>query len=130
MSNIEAIINDIKKKENKDKLNIFDAFSGTGIVARMLSYHSKKLFVNDLEYYSDIMNHCYLKTPSKNDQLKINKLVDDINKYIGKESNLIEGIISKNYAPKDSNNINLGERCFYTRENALIIDGNAKYTTL
>jgi adenine-specific DNA-methyltransferase len=33
-----------------------------------------------------------------------------------------EGIISKLYAPKDTNNIKEGERCFYTRENALIID--------
>tara|TARA_B100000401_G_scaffold434967_1_gene375951 strand:+ start:1537 stop:2649 length:1113 start_codon:yes stop_codon:yes gene_type:complete len=122
LNNIESIINDIKKKENKHKLNIFDAFSGSGIVARMLSYHSNNLFVNDLEYYSNIINNCYLKTPSKNDQLKINNLINDINKYIGEESNLIEGIITNNYAPKDSNNIKLGERCFYTRENALIID--------
>ena len=127
LSNIEGIINDIKKKEKKEKLDIFDAFSGTGIVARMLSYHSKKLFVNDLEYYSNIMNNCYLKTPNKNDQLKINNLIDDINKYIGKDTNLIEDIITKNYAPKDSNNIQLGERCFYTRENAMIIDTIRNY---
>jgi adenine-specific DNA-methyltransferase len=38
-----------------------------------------------------------------------------------------EGIISKLYAPKDSNDIKEGERCFYTRENALIIDTLRKY---
>jgi adenine-specific DNA-methyltransferase len=34
----------------------------------------------------------------------------------------VEGIIAKLYAPKDTANIRIGERCFYTRENALIID--------
>jgi adenine-specific DNA-methyltransferase len=38
-----------------------------------------------------------------------------------------EGIICKLYAPKDSHNIHEGERCFYTRENALIIDTLRKY---
>ena len=93
----------------------------------MLSYHSKKLIVNDLEYYSYIMNNCYLDKPTKNDQLIINNIVDNINKYIGDESNLIEGIITKNYAPNDSNNIKLGERCFYTKENAKLIDTIRNY---
>jgi adenine-specific DNA-methyltransferase len=39
----------------------------------------------------------------------------------------IEGIICKLYAPKDSEDIKEGERCFYTRENALIIDTLRKY---
>ena len=38
-----------------------------------------------------------------------------------------EGIICKLYAPKDSKSIKEGERCFYTRENALIIDTLRKY---
>jgi adenine-specific DNA-methyltransferase len=38
-----------------------------------------------------------------------------------------EGIISKLYAPKDTKDIQEGERCFYTRENALIIDTLRKY---
>ena len=35
---------------------------------------------------------------------------------------LWEGWVCENYAPKDDNDIQRGERCFYTRENALIID--------
>ena len=38
LSNIESIINEIKEQLKKDKLNIFDAFSGSSVVARMLSY--------------------------------------------------------------------------------------------
>ena len=46
---------------------------------------------------------------------------------IGKNGPFIEGIISKYYAPKDTNNIQKNERCFYTRENALIIDTLRQY---
>ena len=55
LSNIESIINEIKQILKKDKLNIFDAFSGSSVVARMMSYHSDKLITNDLEYYSYII---------------------------------------------------------------------------
>lgn len=34
----------------------------------------------------------------------------------------MNGVITKNYAPKDDNNIQEGERVFYTHENAMIID--------
>jgi len=38
-----------------------------------------------------------------------------------------EGIIAKLYAPQNTNDVQVGERCFYTRENALIIDTLRKY---
>lgn len=34
----------------------------------------------------------------------------------------MNGIITENYSPKDDNNIQEGERVFYTHENAMIID--------
>ena len=37
------------------------------------------------------------------------------------------GFISELYAPKDDQNIQRGERCFYTTENANIIDTCMKY---
>jgi len=39
----------------------------------------------------------------------------------------IEGIITRDYAPQNTKKILAGERCFYTRENALIIDTLRKY---
>jgi len=121
INNIEDIIIDIKKIENKDKLNIMDGFVGSGVVSRMLSYHSNKLITNDLELYSYIMADCYLNIPSKINQKKINKIIDDINNKLETDE-LISGIITKTYAPNDTNNIQDGERCFYTKENALRID--------
>ena len=43
----------------------FDGFSGSGVVARMLKYHSDILCVNDMEPYSHIINQCYLSNPSE-----------------------------------------------------------------
>ena len=49
-----------------------DAFSGSGIVSRLLKTKSKKLFVNDIAGYSETLNKCYLDTPSpiKIEQIK------------------------------------------------------------
>ena len=118
---IENIIEEIKILLNKDKLVIMDAFIGSSVVSRMLSYHSSKLITNDLEKYSYIMGLCYLKTPNKKDGDKINKLIDEINQKL-ETNDLKYGIISKTYAPNDTNDIKEGERCFYTKDNAMRID--------
>ena len=72
------------------------------------------------------MAKCYLITPTHEQQTKIKSHIDIMNK-IAEIGPFTEGIISKLYAPKDSKNIKKGERCFYTRENALIIDTLRKY---
>ena len=115
---IEAEIITIKQKLGKDQITSFDGFSGTGSVARLLKYHSSDLIVNDLEGYSYTINSCYLKTPSKKVQQEINKIIDELNNLTFD----VEGVICNNYAPKDTFNVQMGERAFYTRENALIID--------
>ena len=115
---IEEEIVNIKKELGKEEIISFDGFSGSGSVARLLKYHSSQLYVNDLEKYSYIVNSCYLKTPSKEDQIKINNIIDELNNL---DFN-VEGIICNHYAPKNTNNVTKDERAFYTRENALIID--------
>ena len=118
---ISTIVKKLSKKLNKEKLNIVDGFSGSSIVSRELSYLSDNLYSNDLELYSYLMAKCFLDIPSIEKQ-------DVIKKHIGIMNNIsvngpyIEGIISKHYCPKDTKNVKRGERCFYTRENALIID--------
>lgn len=126
INNIEDVIKEVKEIEKKDKLDIMDGFIGSGVVSRMLSYHSNKLITNDLEKYSHIMSNCYLNKPSKKNQIEINNIIDDINKMIEKKG-LKSGVITKNYAPKDSENIKEGERCFYTNENGRRIDTIRQY---
>ena len=126
IDHIENIIIDLKGKIGKDKLVLCDLFAGSGVVSRMMYNHSSNLITNDLEGYSYCMCKCYLDRPSISDIKLINNHINKMND-ISINGPLIEGIISENYSPKDTNNIKLGERCFYTRENALIIDTLRKY---
>ena len=110
----------VRKNLKKEKLEIVDIFSGSGIVSRYLKQFSSKLVANDLEDYAYILNKCYLTNKSDIDFDELvswyNYLIDNLDKGLEK------GIISQMYAPKDMNNIKLGERCFYTTRNAMYID--------
>ena len=95
-----------------------DLFSGSGIVARAFKESScKKIIVNDLEKYSKIINTCYLTNitdfPEQEYEYYYNLIIN---------TPPIEGFITKLYAPKDTNDIKAGERCFYTHENAMKLD--------
>ncbi len=117
---IEKEVQEISQKLNKEKMICADVFSGSGIVARMLKSHSSLLIANDLENYSCVINSCYLSNKSDFPKEKYEKIRSEIIK--SSENQKTEGIITQNYAPKDDNNIQKGERVFYTHENALLID--------
>ena len=119
LNHINNVIIDIKQKLNKDLLISLDGFSGTGIVARLLKYHSTKLYVNDLENYSCIINQAYLSNPSKHKIKQINSWIDKMNNI---PLNKTDGIIRKYYSPENDQNIKIHDRAFYTNQNALIID--------
>ncbi len=120
LSFIGNAIEVVKKDLKKDKLDVVDLFSGSGIVARYLKQHASKLIVNDLEKYSYTLNKCYLANKS---EINMDELVSWYN-YIKENLNLKlnDGFISKLYAPKNMDDIKLGERCFYTTKNAKYID--------
>jgi adenine-specific DNA-methyltransferase len=113
-------ITQIQKKLHKNKLKMFDVFSGSGIVARYFKRFSELLIVNDLEKYSALINKCYL---ANRDELDIpllrnyyHNLIEESNK------NPVKGLITELYAPRDDKNIQAGERVFYTARNAMYID--------
>lgn len=114
----------ISKEIGKEKLDIVDIFSGSGIVARYLKQYSSKLITNDLENYSLTINKCYLANKS---EINSDKLISYYNFLIEKlDEQLCDGIISKNYAPKDTDCIKTGERVFFTTRNAKYIDSCRK----
>ena len=126
VSHIRSIIDDIRIILSKDKLNIVDGFAGSSVVSRELSYISNNIYTNDLELYSYLMAYCYLVKPSDIQKNNIINHIDKMNE-IAENGPYYEGIICKYYAPANSDDIKEGERCFYTRENALIIDTLRKY---
>ena len=117
---IEKEVVEISEKLNKKKMICADIFSGSGIVSRMLKSHSSLLIANDLENYSCVINSCYLSNKSEYPQKKCNEIRNEIIKSC--ENEKISGIIAENYAPKNDENIQKGERVFYTHENAILID--------
>jgi len=126
LSFISKGIEEVQKQLNKNKLDIFDVFTGSGIVARHCKQFSNLLLVNDLEKYAAVTGECYL---SNKNQLNIEMLNEIYNELLSDIDNkpLEEGIITKLYSPRDDNNIKKDERVFYTRRNAMYIDTMRSY---
>lgn len=121
VTRIEEIVKHIAASLGKEKLNIVDGFSGSSVVSRQLSGVAETLHTNDMELYAYLMAQCYLQKPSAEQCVTILSHITAMN-HIAESGPYKEGIICKLYAPKTTNDIQVGERCFYTRENALVID--------
>ena len=114
---IEIEIKSILQEMNEEKVRICDLFSGSGVVARKLKQYSSRLYVNDLEKYSYIINDCYLTNKCDFNE---DFYQDCLNKVLSYPDT--EGVITLNYAPQNDNDIKEGERVFYTHKNAMRID--------
>jgi len=119
-------IHTVRKRLNKEKLDIFDVFTGSGIVARQCKQFSHSLLVNDLEKFAAVTGECYL---SNKDEINMPIIKDIYNGLLADIENhsLEEGIITELYSPKNDNNIKKGERVFYTHRNAMYIDTMRSY---
>jgi adenine-specific DNA-methyltransferase len=126
LSFIGLVVEIIKRDLKKDKLQIFDVFSGSGVVARFFKQHASNLYVNDLEDYSYVINSCYLTNKEELVQSELLKWYKFLTSKLSK--GLIDsGFIYEMYSPKDDNDIKLGERTFYTSRNAKYIDSVMHY---
>jgi len=117
---IDSTIREIKKNLGKEKVITFDGFAGSGVISRLLKQHSTILYSNDLEKYSYIINKSFLINENEVDLSFINEMTSIFNKR--KKELDLNGIIERLYSPRDTSNPQTGERCFYTKENAKIID--------
>ena len=121
---LEKEILEVKRILNR-KMVCVDLFSGSGIVARLLKQYSSLIIANDLEQYSYLINNCFL---SNSKDFHEKKYLYYLNCVLERcEEDPVEGIITKNYAPKDENNITKEDRVFYTRKNAIFIDSFRTY---
>jgi adenine-specific DNA-methyltransferase len=118
---IERGVEKIRDRLNKDKLSMFDVFSGSGIVARFFKRFSSLVIANDLEKYSALINQCYLSNMDEASLIKIKEYYREIIHELSKNK-WEKGIISDLYAPRDDRDIKPGERAFYTTRNAMYID--------
>lgn len=118
LSNIGKEIEECLQTMGKDKCSCLDLFSGSGIVARYMKQYSTDLYANDLEEYSYVINSCYLSNEDEFEKINFLEKIEKLKSF----PNVENGVISQNYAPRETDNIKEGERCFYTHENAVRID--------
>ena len=122
LGHIEKQVKRIHKKLSKEKMITLDLFSGSGVVARLLKKYSLELHTNDLETYSKLLNDVFLTNKNDFNEKLFDKYLTKINKKIESGFFVEDGIISKNYAPKNDESIKSNERVFFTSMNAKIID--------
>ena len=110
----------VSEAVGRNKMRLFDVFSGSGVVSRYFKQFASELYSNDLETYSRICNECYLSNAGRMAGVFTRQDLDGFRKRV--EENMAPGFISEMYAPKDDGNIKPGERAFYTTRNAMYID--------
>ena len=107
ISSITRIIEQIKKKCKKEKLEIAEGFSGTGIISRLFKENASNLYVNDLAGYSQTLSQCYLATPTGEEREFIQYYIEDANRFVDSPDIMVPLWMRKHWSPKDENNIHL-----------------------
>jgi adenine-specific DNA-methyltransferase len=116
----------VKWRLGRERLRLFDVFSGSGIVARFFKGHAELLLANDMEAYSEAINRCYLANRSELPLERLREIHAGLEKRL-REEPLRRGFIAELYAPAAEGNIREGERVFYTTRNACFIDTARQY---
>ena len=122
LGQIGQVVEGVKGRLGKERLRVFDVFSGSGIVSRYLKAHASTLISNDIEDYAVVVGRCYLRNRSTVDLRAITEMVDEMNRRVVVES-FPQGFIEDLYAPRDESRITREDRVFYTRDNARRLDG-------
>ena len=118
---IGRVVEDVKRRLGRERLRVFDVFSGSGVVSRYMKAHASLLISNDVEDYAAVIGRCYLRNRSEVDLDEISRIADEANRLVD-AGGLPRGFIEELYAPADENRITDRDRVFYTRDNARRLD--------
>ena len=122
---IMEIIQSISKERGDAPLRVFDGFAGSGVISRALIPFCYELHSNDMELYSHTLLRCFLETPTPSQKEQIDFYFHQIVEQCKSPTHI--GFITKLYSPLHTSSPQPNERCFYTHENALIIDTILNY---
>jgi adenine-specific DNA-methyltransferase len=114
-------ITNIKGRIGKEKLRVWDAFAGSGVVSRYFKAHAELLVSSDIEDFAIVAGECHLRNRSNVNMSSLAAVVDDLNQRVD-VVDVPMGFIEEMYAPRDDENIMADERVFYTRHNARRLD--------
>lgn len=112
----------VREKVGKRRMVVLDGFAGSGAAARLLKSFASELYVNDFEDYTETLNRAYLANRSEINTKKLEEYIHWLNENKLKRRTAFPGFIERHYSPRDDNNVQPGERVFYTNMNARIID--------
>jgi adenine-specific DNA-methyltransferase len=126
LSPIQEAVELVCTRLGRDRLRILDAFSGSGVVSRMLKRYADQLVVNDIEDYARVISTCYLTNRSDFPSDRVHTAVDRLNDEVACRCDPDKGFIEQLYAPHDDDRITAEDRVFYTTENARRLDAYRK----
>lgn len=116
----KAIV-DVRNRLGGRKLRSIDLFSGSGFVARLMKKHSSLVASNDLELYAQAIGECFLADRNEILLAEAAQHADRLNRAASDGASH-DGFIRKLYSPVDDQNIQVGERVFYSNDNARRLD--------
>ncbi|MFM8290807.1 MAG: DNA adenine methylase [Planctomycetia bacterium] len=118
---IAAAVRDVRQKLGGRRLKCLDAFSGSGVVSRLLAGHAEELVANDLEDYAAVVGRCFLADRRDVDEPALAACIAAMNERV-ERAEFPPGFIEALYAPRDEARITRRDRVFYTPRNARRID--------
>ena len=121
LGHIELALSQVKQRLGKQQLSVFDVFSGSGVVTRLLKGHASSLVCNDLEGYAALLGRCYLTNRSEIDSDEMLSIVEDANNKVDAVP-YDAGFIERMYSPPDETDMQPDDRAFYTPANAKRLD--------
>lgn len=122
---IQSVVEDVVKRVHAPagrKLRVMDAFTGSGVVGRLLLSYAELLITNDQEPYAHLLSQCVFRCPDASDRKRVAAHISRIN-----ELPPLVGVVAQNYAPAQTKDVQPGERAFFSQENACRIDAARAY---
>ncbi|WNB89193.1 DNA adenine methylase [Glutamicibacter protophormiae] len=116
----QAVI-DVRNRLGGRKLKSIDLFAGSGFVARLLKKHSSLVASNDLELYAQAIGECFLADRDEALLAEAAQHADRLNRA-ALDGASHSGFIRELYSPVDDQDIQEGERVFYSNDNARRLD--------
>ncbi len=110
----------VRAELGRDRLDILDAFAGSGVVSRFFKRFARRLISIDLEQYAHVAARCYLANATELDLPRLRRIHADLLR--GADAPIQDGMIRQMYSPADEARIQPGERVFYTVDNARRLD--------
>lgn len=125
LSDIKNVIEDLQRELGIDNqhFSTADAFSGSGIVSRLLKTMSNVLYTNDVAGYSQTLNQCFLSTLNFEEVKMLKVILNKANQFAYSseiETDVIPWI-SRHWSPS-CERIQKSDRVYFTHQNGILID--------